>query len=59
MRFRFRSADVTGRWRATRRDALRDAVRAGLAKWTDESWEDVRWIFGGSVEEDSGDPSDE
>ena len=41
---------MLGRWRATRREALADAVRCRLAHWTDEPGQ-VTWIFPGAIEE--------
>lgn len=53
--FRYRTELVVGRWRATRREALADAVRCRLAHWTDQPGQ-VTWIFPGAVEEREEEP---
>jgi hypothetical protein len=54
--FRYRTAIVVGRWRATRRDALADAVKSGFARWEGAPWDRVAWRFPGEIEECSEDP---
>ncbi|MEA3040996.1 MAG: hypothetical protein QOC65_485 [Sphingomonadales bacterium] len=49
--FRYRTALLVGRWRGSRRDALADAVRNGLAHWVGEPWDAVTWRFPGEIEE--------
>lgn len=49
--FRYRTALLIGRWRGSRRDALADAVRNGLAQWVGEPWDEVAWRFPGEIEE--------
>jgi hypothetical protein len=56
-RYRYRSLVLLGPWRASRRDALADAVRSGLAAWTGAPWDEVKWRFQGEIEE--SDESDE
>lgn len=50
-RYRYRTAIVVGPWRASRRDALRDAVRNGFAAWGGPPWTQVKWRFPGEIEE--------
>lgn len=45
---------MVGRWRRTRREALRDAVHNGFAKWKGAAWTEVAWFFPGDIEEDDG-----
>lgn len=54
-RYRYRSFVLLGPWRTTRRDALADAVRSGLAVWAGEPWQDVKWRFQGEIEESEDD----
>ena len=53
--FRYRTPLVVGAWRASRREALADAVRCRLAHWTDAQ-EDVTWLFDGAIEERAAGP---
>ncbi|HEX8364061.1 MAG TPA: hypothetical protein VF603_02120 [Allosphingosinicella sp.] len=48
--FRYRTALMVGRWRGSRRDALADAVRNGVAQWVGEPWDEVTWRFPGEIE---------
>lgn len=48
--FRYRTAVMVGRWRGSRRAALADAVRNGLAQWVGEPWDEVTWRFPGEIE---------
>jgi hypothetical protein len=54
--FRYRTTLIVGRWRATRREALDDAVRCRLAAWAGEPGEDVKWRFPGDIEQRDADP---
>ena len=54
--YRYKTAVMVGRWQPTRRDAMRDAVRAGIARWDGSSWDKVKWLFGGEIEERAGAP---
>ncbi|MEA3018192.1 MAG: hypothetical protein QOI38_2914 [Sphingomonadales bacterium] len=56
--FRYRTLLMVGPWRATRRDALADAVRCGLARWAGEPWDRVTWRFPGEIEEREEDAPD-
>jgi hypothetical protein len=56
--FRYRTELVVGPWRATRREALADAVRCGLARWAGEPWDEVAWRFPGEIEERDEDALD-
>jgi hypothetical protein len=49
--FRYKTAAVYGRWRDTRREAMRDAVRDGFARWQDRSWRALIWRLPGEIEE--------
>jgi hypothetical protein len=50
-RYRYRTTALTGPWRDTREDAMRDAARAKQAVIDDEDPEAIRWIVPGRIEE--------
>jgi hypothetical protein len=49
--YRYRTSALTGPWRHTADEALRDAVNAKQAALDPERAASVRWIVPGSVEE--------
>ncbi len=52
-RYRYRTAALTGPWRDSPGDALRDAVKAKQAVIDEADPADVRWIVPGRIEEQS------
>jgi hypothetical protein len=52
VRFRYRTAVITGPWRTTREAALRDALKAGQARLDETQPDGVRWIVPGTIEAD-------
>ena len=55
-RYRYRTAVLLGSWHDCRREALTRAVSRGLACWTSEEEDCVRWLIRGEIEECSGAP---
>gem|GEM_PF-2117029 len=53
--YRYRTGLMFGRWRRTRREALRDAVHSGFAQWAGPPWTEVKWKFPGYVKEQPAD----
>ena len=53
-RFRYRTAALTGPWRETRREAMRDAARAKQALIDEQDPEAIEWIVPGRIEEVRG-----
>lgn len=53
-RFRYRTAVLTGPWRETRREAMRDAARAKQALLDEEEPEAIEWVVPGRIEEVRG-----
>ncbi len=49
-RFRYRTAALRGRWRASRSEALRDAVQAKQAVPDEDESEGIRWLVPGAIE---------
>jgi hypothetical protein len=56
-RYRYRTSVLTGPWRESREDAVRDAVRAKQAEMEDVKACRVRWIVPGVIEEQNGEAS--
>ena len=56
-RYRYCTSVLTGPWRESREDAVRDAVRAKQAEIEDEKSGRVRWIVPGVIEEHEGEVS--
>ena len=52
-RYRYRTQVLTGPWRETRCDALKDAKRAGQVLVEASDPLNVRWIVPGNIEEDA------
>lgn len=50
-RFRYRTAALTGPWRASAEEALRDAAKAKQAVIDEDDPSAVRWIVPGRIEE--------
>ena len=50
-RFRYRTAVLTGPWRDSEDEAVRDAVKARQAERDAMSPSEVRWIVPGRIEE--------
>ena len=53
-RYRYRTPVLKGRWRASREDALRDAITARQAIVDETEPGGLRWLVPGEVEEDAG-----
>jgi hypothetical protein len=49
-RYRYRTPALTGPWRESHEDALRDAVRAKQADFDDDAPSGVKWIVPGEIE---------
>lgn len=49
--FRYRTAALTGPWRESRREAMRDAARAKQALIDEKDPEAIEWIVPGKIEE--------
>ena len=52
IRYRYRTSVLAGRWRETREDALRDALKAHQALADPSAPGGVRWLVHGEIEED-------
>ena len=52
-RYRYRTSVLTGPWRTTRDDALRDALGAHQARPDDSAPGGVRWLVPGEIEEEA------
>lgn len=50
-RYRYRTAVLTGPWRDSEEEAVRDAVKARQAEEGGDSSSDLRWIVPGRIEE--------
>lgn len=53
-RFRYRTVALTGPWRDTRQEAMRDAAKAKQAVIDDEEPGSIEWIVPGRIEERHG-----
>ena len=51
IRYRYRTAALAGRWRDSREDAVRDAVKAHQALADDSVADGLRWLVAGEIEE--------
>lgn len=51
IRYRYRTAALAGRWRDSREDAVRDAVKAHQALAHDSVADGLRWLVAGEIEE--------
>jgi len=51
IRYRYRTAALAGRWRDSREDAVRDAVKARQALAADDVADGLRWLVAGEIEE--------
>ena len=49
-RYRYRTPALTGPWRESHDDALRDAVKAKQASYDDDARSGVKWIVPGEIE---------
>jgi hypothetical protein len=49
-RYRYRTPALTGPWRESQDDAVRDAVNAKQAQYDDEQPSGVKWIVPGEIE---------
>ena len=54
IRYRYRTAALAGRWRDSREEAARDAVRAHQALVDEAAPEGLRWLVEGEIEEIHG-----
>lgn len=52
-RYRYRTPALTGPWRDSHDDAVRDAVKAKQAQIEDDQPAGVKWIVPGQIEERS------
>jgi hypothetical protein len=52
-RYRYRTPALTGPWRDSYDDAIRDAVKARQAQIEDDGASGVKWIVPGRIEERS------
>lgn len=50
-RFRYRTAALTGPWRDTRHEAMRDAAKAKQALIDEEDPDAIQWVVPGRIEE--------
>ena len=50
-RYRYRTAVLTGPWRDSEEEAVRDAVKARQAEFGGDSPSDLRWIVPGGIED--------
>jgi hypothetical protein len=53
-RYRYRTAALTGPWRETRREAMRDAAKAKQALIEENDPDAIEWIVPGRIEEVRG-----
>ena len=51
IRYRYRTAALAGRWRDSREEALRDAVKAHQALADEAAVDGLRWLVNGEIEE--------
>lgn len=56
-RFRYRTSALTGPWRDSAREAMRDAAKAKQAVLDDAEPSGLRWIVPGSIEGMNGEPA--
>ena len=49
-RYRYRTPALTGPWRESHDDAVRDAVKAKQAQYDDDPSAGVRWVVPGEIE---------
>ena len=49
--YRYRTAVLTGPWRDSEREALRDAIKARQAELVGDPPSETRWIVPGQIEE--------
>jgi hypothetical protein len=49
-RYRYRTPALTGPWRDSNEDAVRDAVNANQAQYDDDQPSGVRWTVPGEIE---------
>ncbi len=50
--YRYRTSALTGPWRESFGDAVKDAARAGQILFDHERTQDFRWVVPGKIEED-------
>ena len=51
IRYRYRTAALAGRWRDSREEAVRDAVKARQALADEGTTDGLRWLVAGGIEE--------
>ena len=51
IRYRYRTAALAGRWRDSRGEAVRDAVKARQALDDEGATDGLRWLVAGGIEE--------
>jgi hypothetical protein len=51
IRYRYRTAALAGRWRDSREEAVRDAVKARQALAEDSTADGLSWLVAGEIEE--------
>ena len=49
-RYRYRTPALTGPWRESHQDAVRDAVNAKQAQYDDDAPSGLKWIVPGEIE---------
>ena len=50
-RYRYRTPALAGRWRDSREEAMRDALRAQQALFDDDAPGGLRWLVRGEIED--------
>lgn len=50
-RYRYRTAALTGPWRETRQEAIRDAAKAKQALTDEDDPDAIEWVVPGRIEE--------
>ena len=54
IRYRYRTAALAGRWRDSRDEAVRDALKAHQALLDASEPGGLRWLVGGEIEKEEG-----